>query len=111
MVALLEHRTKIDARASALEPVVGLDIVADLLKLDRDAAKRWVVAHGDPTETPAAAVLLAHEAKVNADTILATCVDMQRTRETFSIALLAHNMMSLLLTAILLFRQDGKTTH
>ena len=94
-----------------MEPPLGLDIVADLLKLDREDARQWVMLHGDPTEAPAAVVLLAHQSNVNADTILATCFDMQRKRETFSIALLAHNMVSLLLNAVVLFQRAGKAAH
>lgn len=103
MTDLVAHRRKVDERAAVLKPPLGLDIVEDVLGLHRDQAISWIKAHGDPTETPAAVVLLAHERKMNADVIMATCFDMQRERPTFSISLLAHQMMSLLLDAIVVF--------
>lgn len=111
MSNLIAHRQKIDERVTMLQPPLGLDIVEELLGLQRDNAIEWIKAHGDPTELPAAVVLLAHEAKVNADVIMATCFDMQRDRPTFSIALLAHQMMGLLLNAVLTFGPANGRTH
>ena len=109
MPNFVSQRRKIDERVAVLEPPLGLDIVEDLLSLPREKAIEWIKKHGDPTEMPAAVVLLAHESKVNADVIMATCFDMQRERPTFSIALLAHQMMGLLLSAVLMLRPNGGT--
>jgi hypothetical protein len=111
MSDLLAYRNTVDERIVLLEPTLGLDIVVDLLKLERNVAADWIKANGDPTEMPAAVVLLAHATKINADTLLATGVEMQRKRSTFSIALLAHQMMGLLLNAIMLFRKEPDRPH
>jgi len=59
MSELTVYRTKIDERAALLEPLLGLDIFENLFGLQREQAIAWIKKQGDPTETPAAAVLLA----------------------------------------------------
>lgn len=111
MPQLLSHSCKIDERVATLNPPLGLDIVESLLGLRRETAIEWSQAHGDPTEMPAAVVLLAHQSNVNVDVIMATRFDLQRERPMFSVGLLAHQMMGLLLNAVLMLRTHSGAAH
>jgi ATP/maltotriose-dependent transcriptional regulator MalT len=90
---------------------LGLEIVAQALKLTREEAARWLDSFGNPILDATASSLLSIAVGLNPEVIRLTCLSREDADEFMEDEALATSMTRMTLEALIVFSKEHELRH